>query len=235
GSSETFPLDSATRSRLFWASRSLSSAGRSPHVSNADCRSWMPWKPSAAMLSIAWRSLPFQVMAAQPNRIRAADSRLGRRTTAPASALMLVARKSRRFIIFVPPLRICPSSICFEDGLDKAQALCFHPRAGDCGDADRAEPISRAGRRPPLPGGVFDLSLDHDAVPRVVAEDERGGEPAARRERQRDAGIGIVALDVLAHGSFVPGTLELCHERFKHGAYYGVEPFPAHPPIRLIA
>src|SRR6266513_2585952 len=87
--------------------------------------------------------------------------------------------------------------IGFENRFDEAQALRFHPRFGHRGNTDRAETISGPGRRPALPGGVLHFALDEDAVPRVVAEDERRGEPAARREGQSNAGVRVIALDVL--------------------------------------
>src|SRR5712664_1272426 len=99
-----------------------------------------------------------------------------------------------------------PSLVGFQDGLDKTQALGLDPRFGDGGDADRAEPIPRSRGRPTLPGGVLHLSLDDDAVPGVVPEDECRSEPAARREGKGDAGVGIVALDVFADGGFMSGT-----------------------------
>src|SRR5213083_3393906 len=100
-------------------------------------------------------------------------------------------------------------SIRLEDRLDEAQALGFDPRFRDRGDTDGAEPIARAGGRPSFPRRVFDLAVNDDAVPGVVAEDERRREATAGREGEGDAGIGVVALDVLANGGFVPGTLEL--------------------------
>src|SRR5437667_94171 len=125
-------------------------------------------------------------------------------------------------------------SIRLEDRLDEAQALRFDPRRGHGGDADGAEAIARSGRRPPFPRRALDLAMNHDAVPRVVAEDERRGEPAARREGESDTGIGVVALDVLAHRRLVTHGLELGHDRLEHGAHDGVQPLAAHPAIGLI-
>src|SRR6267154_5756268 len=127
------------------------------------------------------------------------------------------------------------TSIRFEYRLDEAQALRFDPRGGHGGDADGAEAIARSGRRPPFPRRALDLALNHDAVPRVVAEDERRGEPAAGCEGESDTGIGVVALDMLPHRRLVAHGLELGHDRLEHGAHDGVQPFPAHPPVRVIA
>src|ERR1043166_5778583 len=130
-----------------------------------------------------------------------------------------------------------PLLIGFQHRLYEAERLRLDPGRGDRRDAVRTQAMPRPGGGPSLPRRRLDLALDRDAVARVVAENDGGrqrGPTAARRERQGDARVRVVALGMLADRRFMPGALQLGHERLEHGTRDRAQALAAHATIRFV-
>src|SRR5258705_11870937 len=106
---------------------------------------------------------------------------------------------------------------------DERQRLGLDPlrRNGVRADRSCAVPVPR--HHATLRRRRLDLALHHDAAFGIVLEHQRRSEAAARRERQRNARVGIRTVGVLPRGCLMTGVLELGHERVQDRTHHLAE------------